>query len=219
MNGSHRRRCAAQADQEHLTARTGYNSLPLRVSRWLGRYSEARKPRSKGGARAHRHKARDESKGQPIPTPGRRATEKHSMEYPKRLVEAEAKTKSAFRKEKHARRMSGGAPPSPNQALKSQRDTPGRVTNWTGPPHHKKLRKKRKNSGKRKEPALQSKNRKDRCTIRNGRDGQTPTQRQGDIHANRKGRCQEQRPDCCARNQKPLASLPCVEDQCMKTPR
>ena len=65
-------------------------------------------------------------------------------------------------KRKHARRMYGGAPPSPNQALKNQRDTPGRVTNWTGPPYHKKLREQRKNSGEREDPALQNKNLKDR---------------------------------------------------------
>ena len=59
---------------------------------------------------------------------------------------------------KHARRMSGGAPLSPNQVLKNQRDNPGRVTNWTGPPHHKKLRGQRKNSGEREDPALQNKN-------------------------------------------------------------
>ena len=50
------------------------------------------------GLRLH-HKARDKSKGQPTPAPGKRATEKHSMEYPKRLVEAQTRTKSAFRKE------------------------------------------------------------------------------------------------------------------------
>ena len=47
-----------------------------------------------------RHKACDESKGQLTPAPGKRATERHSMENPKRIVEAEARTKSAFRKRK-----------------------------------------------------------------------------------------------------------------------
>ena len=67
------------------------------------------------------------------PTPGRRATEKPNMEYPKRQVEAEARTKRAIRKKKHARRMSGGAPSSPNQVLKNQRDTPGRATTGQDP--------------------------------------------------------------------------------------
>ena len=103
----------------------------------------------------------------------------------------------------NTRRMSGGAPPSPNQVLKNQRDTPGRVTNWTGPPHHKKLRGQRKNSGERKDPALQNKNLNDREPSLKGRNGQTPTRRQGDIHAKRKEHCQEQRPYRNARNQKP----------------
>ena len=34
---------------------------------------------------------------------------------------------------KHARRMSGGAIPSPNQVLKNQRDTPGRATTGQNP--------------------------------------------------------------------------------------
>ena len=36
------------------------------------------------------------------------------MEYPKRLVEAEARMKSAIRKEKYVHRMARGARPSPN---------------------------------------------------------------------------------------------------------
>ena len=66
---------------------------------------------------------------------------------------------------KNARRMSGGAPQSPNQVLKNQRDNPGRVTNWTGSPYQKKLRGQRKNSGEREDPALQNKNLKDRGVI------------------------------------------------------
>ena len=66
---------------------------------------------------------------------------------------------------KNARRMSGGTPLSPNQVLKNQRDNPGRVTTWTGPLYHKKLRGQRKNSGEREDPALQNKNLKDRDAI------------------------------------------------------
>ena len=53
--------------------------------------------------------------------------------------------------------MSGGVPRSPKQVLKNQRDNPGRVTNWTGAPDHKKLRGQRNNSGEREDPALQNK--------------------------------------------------------------
>ena len=95
--------------------------------------------------------------------------------------------------------MSGGAPLS--QILKNQRDNPGRVTNWTGPPYHKKLRGQHKNSGECEDPALQNKK-----TLRTelqslkGRDGPNPTQRRGDIHAKRKGHCLEQRPYRYAKN-------------------
>ena len=40
-----------------------------------------------------------------------------------------------------ATRMSGGVPRNPKQVLKNQSDNPGRVTNWTGSPDHKKLRR------------------------------------------------------------------------------
>ena len=53
--------------------------------------------------------------------------------------------------------MSGGAPLSPNPVLKNQRHNPTRVTNWTGPPDHKKLCGQRNNSGEREVPALQNK--------------------------------------------------------------
>ena len=53
--------------------------------------------------------------------------------------------------------MSVGAPRSPNQILKNQRDNPGRVTE-TGPgsPDHEKLRGQRNYSGEREVPALQN---------------------------------------------------------------
>ena len=53
--------------------------------------------------------------------------------------------------------MSGGVPRSPKQVLKNQRDNPVRVTNWTGPPDHKKLCGQRNNSGEREDPALRNK--------------------------------------------------------------
>ena len=61
--------------------------------------------------------------------------------------------------------MSGGSPQSPNQVLKNQRDNPGRATNWTGPPYHKKLHGQHNNSRERENPALQNKNLKDRVAI------------------------------------------------------
>ena len=54
-------------------------------------------------------------------------------------------------------RMSGGVPRNTKQVLKNQSDNPGRVTNWTGPPDHKKLRRQHNNSGEREDPAHQNK--------------------------------------------------------------
>ena len=133
MNGTHHRRCAAQADREDLTAPTGHNILPLRfVSRWLGRYSEARQPRSKGGSGAQRHKTVTKAKDTP-PTPGRKAIEKPNMEYPKRQVKAEARTKSAIRQKTRpsdVRRSSTEPQPSSEEPEKH----PRKGDNWTGPP-------------------------------------------------------------------------------------
>ena len=136
MNGSHRWRCPAQADQEHLTARTAYNSLPLWLSRvgWAGTVKPANRGAREGPEsspqnlwqkqRTTHHRSWKESHW------------KHSIERPKRLDEAEARTKSAFRN----RKTHVVCPEEPNQVLKNQRDNPGRVTYWTGPPYHKKLR-------------------------------------------------------------------------------
>ena len=48
--------------------------------------------------------------------------------------------------------MSGGAPRSPNQVLKNQRDNPARVTKLD----HQKLRGQYNSSGEREVPALQN---------------------------------------------------------------
>ena len=53
--------------------------------------------------------------------------------------------------------MSEGVPRNPKQVLKNQRDNPGRVTTWAGPPDHKKLHRQRNNSGEREDPAHQTK--------------------------------------------------------------
>ena len=82
------------------------------------------------------------------------------MEYPKRLVEAEARTKSAFRKEKRTsdvRRSSTEPQPSSEE--------PERQPRKGDKLDHKKLRGQRKNSGEREDLALQNKNLKDRDAI------------------------------------------------------
>ena len=119
-------------DQEDLTAPTGYNILSLRfASRWSGRYSEARQPRSKGGSGAQRHKTMTKAKDTP-PAPGRRATKKPNMEYPKRQDEAEARTKRAIRQKARpsdVRRSSTEPQPSSEEPERQ----PGRVTTGQDP--------------------------------------------------------------------------------------
>ena len=218
-NGSHRRRCATQADQEHLTARIGYKSPIAIVSRWSGRYSEARKPRNKGGAGAHRHKARDESKGQPTPAPGRRATEKHSTEYPKRLVEAEARTKGVFRKENTHVGCPEELHRAPTKPWRTRETPPEGWQTGQDPRTTRNYASSVRTQENGRTQHFRARTVRIDTQSVNVRDGETSTRRQGDIHAKRKGRCQEQCPDRYARNQKPLASLPCVEDQRTKTPR
>ena len=70
MNCSHRWRCAAQADQEHLTARTGYKSIPLRLYR-VGR-ADTVKPANRGAREGPEHiitKPVTKAKDNPPPLP------------------------------------------------------------------------------------------------------------------------------------------------------
>ena len=69
-NGAHRWQGAAQADQEHLAVRTGYNSLPLRLSR-VGRAGTV-KPTNRGAKEVPEHivtKAGTKAKDNPHPLP------------------------------------------------------------------------------------------------------------------------------------------------------
>ena len=79
------------------------------------------------------------------------------MESPKAPSRGRGEDEERIPKQDSATRMSGGVPRNPKQVLKNQRDNPGRVTNWTGPPDHKKLRRQRNNSGEREDPAHQNK--------------------------------------------------------------
>ena len=86
-------------DQEHLAARTEYNSLPLRLSR-VGRAGTV-KPANRGAREVPEHnvtKAGTKAKDNPAPLPEGEDTENLAWNIQKRLVEAEARTKSAFRK-------------------------------------------------------------------------------------------------------------------------
>ena len=106
------------------------------VSRWPGRYSEARQPRSKGGPEAQRHN-QDKSKGHCT------RSRKESHWKPKTWTTQNAKArprpglKRAIRQKTRppdVRRRST----EPHHVLKNQSDTPGRVTTGQGPrnPRH-----------------------------------------------------------------------------------
>ena len=124
-----------QADQEDLTAPTGYNILPLRFfSRWSGRYSEARQPRSKGGSGAQRHN-HDESKEHP--TRSRKGEPLKTQTWT--IQNAKARTKRAIRQKTHpsdVRRSSTEPQPSSEEPERH----PRKDDNWTGPPQPKALR-------------------------------------------------------------------------------
>ena len=83
--------------------------------------------------------------------------ERHSMESPKTPSRGRGEDEERILKPDSATRMSGGVPRNPKQVLTNQSDNPGRVTNWTGPPDHKKLRRQRNNSGEREDPTHQNK--------------------------------------------------------------
>ena len=121
------------------TTPTGDNILPLQfVSRWLGRYSESRQLRSKGGSGAQRHKTMTKANDTP-PAPGRRATENPNMEYPKRQGEDEVRTKRAIRQKtppSDVRRSSTKPQPSSEEPERH----PRKGDNWTGPPQPKASR-------------------------------------------------------------------------------
>ena len=127
-----------QADQEDLTAPTGYNLLPCDWSR-VGRAGTV-KPANRGAREVPEHNVTTMTKAKDTPpAPGRRATEDPNMEYPKTPRRGQGQDVSVQSDRKHAHRMSGGAPPSPNQVLKNQRGTPGRVTTGQdsrNPRHH-----------------------------------------------------------------------------------
>ena len=186
MNGSHRWRCAAQADQEHLTALTGYNSLPLRLS-CIG-WASTVKPTNRGAREGTVFSTKPETKAKDNPPQLlERATERHSMEYPKRLVEAEARTKSAFRK----RKTHGVCPEELHWApTKFWRTRETIQEGWQTGQYPCTTRN---DAGSvRTQKNVRTRHFKTR-TVRaewqslKGRDWQTPPRHRGDIHAKRKG--------------------------------
>ena len=115
-----------QADQENLTAPTGYNGLPCDLSR-VDRAGTV-KPANRGAREVPKHNVTMTKAKDTALAPGRRATKNLNMEYPKTPRPGQGQDLSVQSDRKHARRMSGGAHRAPPHVLKNQRDTPRRVT-------------------------------------------------------------------------------------------
>ena len=111
-----------QADQENLTAPTGYNGLPCDLSR-VDRAGTG-KPANRGAREVPKHNVTMTKAKDTALTPGRRATENPNMDYPKTPRPGR---KRAMRQ----KNTPAGCPEEltePPHVLKNQRDTPGRVT-------------------------------------------------------------------------------------------
>ena len=190
MNGSHRWRCAAQADQEHLTARTGYNSLPLRLSR-VGRAGTV-KPTNRGAREGPEHivtKPVTKAKDNPPPLP-----EGEPLKN---------RTKSAFRKENTHVGCPEELHRAPTKLWRTRETPPEEWQTGQDPRTTRTYASSVRTWENGRTRHFRTRTLRIEIQSVKGRDGQTPTHRQGDIHAKRKGRCQEQRPYRYARNQKP----------------
>ena len=135
-NGTTANDASPQADQENLTAPTGYNGLPCDLSR-VDRAGTV-KPANRGAREVPKHNVTMTKAKDTALAPGRRATENPNMDYPKTprpgqgqdiSVQSDRKTRPP-----DVRRSS----PSPSHVPKNQRDTPGRVTTGQEPqnPRH-----------------------------------------------------------------------------------
>ena len=124
------------------------------------------------------------------------------MESPKKPSRGRGEDEERILKLDSATRMSGGIPRNPKQVLKNQSDNPGRVTNWTGPPDHKKLRRQRNNSGEREDLAHQNKKAKGQSCNPSRQRRTILGPSQGGDHAMWKGHCPKQHPYRYAKNRR-----------------
>ena len=146
---------------------------------------------------------------------------------------------------KHARRMSGGAPPSPKQVLKNQRDTPGRATTGQDPcnPRNYASSVRAQENGRTRHfrtRTLRTENHPEKVEMDKHRPGAreiTMSRGRGVARSNARTAMPEtrnhdhtlgrevRRSDISRSNrearlpEEPLASPPCVEDQRTETPR
>ena len=121
-----------QADQENLTAPTGYNGLPCDLSR-VDRAGTV-KPANRGAREVPKHNVTMTKAKDTALAPGRRATENPNMDHPKMPRPGLKRAIRQKTRPPDVRRSS----PSPPHVLKNQRDTPGRVTTGQEPqnPRH-----------------------------------------------------------------------------------
>ena len=144
---------------------------------------------------------RDESKGHPTRSPEGEPLKNQTWNT-QNAKSRPRPGQSVQSDRKHARRMSGGAPPSPNQVLKNQRDTSGRATTGQDPrnPRNYASSVRAQENGRTwhfRTRTLRTENHPEKVET----DKHRPGAREVGNHVKRKGRCQEQRSYRYARNQ------------------
>ena len=132
-----------QADQENLTAPTGYNGLPCDLSR-VDRAGTV-KPANRGPREVPKHNVTMTKAKDTALAPGRRATENANMDYPKTPRPGR---KRAIRQ----KNTPDGCPEELTEPLPCSEEPerhPRKGDHWTGTPEPKALREKHKSPGER----------------------------------------------------------------------
>ena len=130
-----------QADQENLTAPTGYNGLPCDLSRvdWAGTV----KPANRGAREVPKHNVTMTKAKDTALAPGRRATENRNMDYPKT-------PRPGLKRAIRQKNTPAGCPEELTEPLPWSEEPerhPRKGDNWTGTPEPKALCEKRKSPG------------------------------------------------------------------------
>ena len=136
-----------QADQENLTAPTGYNSLPCDLSR-VDRAGTV-KPANRGAREVPKHNVTMTKAKDTALAPGRGATENPNMDYPKTSRPGQGQDVSVQSDRKNT---PAGCPEEltePPPCSEEPERHPRKGDNWTGTPESKALRGKRKSPGER----------------------------------------------------------------------
>ena len=132
-----------QADQENLTAPTGYNGLQCDLSR-VDRAGTV-KPANRGAREVRKHNVTMTKAKDTALAPGRRATENPNMDHPKTPRPGRKRAIRQKTRPPDVRRSSLSPPPCSEEPERH----PQKGDNWTGTPEPKAPREKRKSPGER----------------------------------------------------------------------